>query len=205
MLQPLPLLRPRSRPVHFAIPLGLDGGLAFYGYVSNPHREVDIFGLSGTCPSAPRKSNSWNDFQRKTKGQFGSKAENLAEYKRLKSGTSPWPKDYVPKLETMKVGERVNMAMAEGQPVELPGAFATKDHIPDGQFVRDKLAVRTDWKTSVDNVQEYEVIKDVDVFRGPVGPQIDPVTGTYLPGGASQVEFRFPPPPPGVKYLDRTQ
>jgi hypothetical protein len=141
---------------------------------------------------AGRKSNSWNDFQKKTKGQFASRAENLAEYKRLKSGTSPWPKDYVPKLETMKVGERVNMAMGKTQPVYEPGGFATKDNIPDMQFVRDKLAVRTDWKTSVDNVQEYEVIKDVPVFNGPIGAQIDPTTGTYLLGGASQVEFRVP-------------
>ena len=173
-------------------PIGLDGGLALYSYVQNPHRQVDIFGLSATCPTAPRKSNSWNDFQQKTKGQFGSKAESLAEYKRLKAGTSPWPKDYVPKLETMKVGERVNMAMSEDQLATRPGGFATTDNIPNQQFVRDKLAVRTDWKTSIDNVQQYEVIKEVPIFRGPIGPQIDPVTGTYLPGGASQVEFRVP-------------
>jgi hypothetical protein len=177
--------------------------MAFYAYVPDPHKQVDVFGLSG-C-GVGRKSNSWNDFQKKTKGQFSSQTESLEEYRRLKAGTSPWPKDYVPKLERMKVGERVNMAMGEGQPVTLPGAFATKENIPDVQFVRDDLAVRSDWKPSVDYVQEYEVIKEVDVFRGPIGPQIDPKAGKYLPGGASQVEFRFPPPPPGVKYLDRTQ
>lgn len=103
-----------------------------------------------------------------------------------------WPKDYVPKLDTMKPGERVQMAMSPGQPANRPGGFATQDHIPDVQFVRDKLAVRSDWKPDVGHVQEYEVIKEVPVFKGPIGPQLDPGAGTYLPGGASQIEFRVP-------------
>ena len=88
----------------------------------------------------------------------------------------------------MKVGESVNMAMSEDQLVTRPGGFATTDNIPNKQFVRDKLAVRTDWKPSVDNVQQYKAIKEALIFRGP----IDPVAGTYLLGGVSQVEFRVP-------------
>ncbi|RZJ92542.1 MAG: RHS repeat-associated core domain-containing protein, partial [Hymenobacter sp.] len=170
-------------------PIGLEGGLEFYAYVPDPHKQVDLFGLSGTCPLAGRKSNAWNDFQAKTKGQFGSRAESLAEYRRLRAGTNPWPKDYVPTLEKAKIGERVHMAMGAGQPNTLPGAFATKDVIPDVAYVRDNLAVRSDFKKTVDYVQEYQVIKDIDVIRGPVGPQIDPAAGKYLPCGGGQVHF----------------
>ena len=49
-------------------PIGLDGGLAFYSYVPDPHQQVDIFGLSGTCPLAGAKRNPWNLFQQATKG-----------------------------------------------------------------------------------------------------------------------------------------
>ena len=50
----------------------------------------------------------------------------------------------------------MNMAMGKTQLIYEPQGFATKDNIPDVQFVRDKLSVRTDWKTSVDYVQGNE-------------------------------------------------
>lgn len=31
-------------------PIGLAGGPALYAYVADPYKQVDIFGLSGTCP-----------------------------------------------------------------------------------------------------------------------------------------------------------
>jgi RHS repeat-associated protein len=172
-------------------PIGLEGGLAPYAYVADPHKQVDIFGLSGTCPLAGAKRNPWNLFQRETKGQYGSMAERRAAYEHIKTG-SPWPQGYTPVMEDIKVGKRVNIAMAPKQLVEQPGAFATKSNIPDVEFVREKLAVKYAFKNEVGYVQEYEVIKSVPVLRGPIGPQLDPDLGRVLKGGADQIEFKFP-------------
>ena len=146
-------------------PIGLNGGLEFYAYVPDPLKQVDVYGLSGTCSLAGAKQNPWNLSQREKKGQYATMAERRSAYEHIKTG-SPWPQDYTPVMEDIKVGERVNIAMAPKQVIEQPGAFATKSDIPNVEFVRDKLAVKYAFENEVGYVQEYEVIKSVPVLRG---------------------------------------
>ena len=171
-------------------PVGLEGGLAAYAYVADPHQQVDVFGLSAGCgKTKPR--NPWNLYQRETKGQYVNRKERLAEYRHIRT-ESPWPRGYRPVLEDAKIGERVNIAMGPKQRVAQPGSFATKSAIPDVEYVRDKLAVKHAFKQEVGYVQEYEVIRTVPTLRGPIGPQLDTDLGRVLKGGPDQIEFKFP-------------
>lgn len=165
--------------------------MAAYAYVADPHKQVDVFGLSGTCPLVGAPRNPWNLFQRETRGQFATLAERQAAYKHIRTG-SPWPQGYTPVLQDAKVGERVNIAMGPKQVVERPGAFATKSAIPNAEFVREDLAVKYAFKSEISYVHEDEVIKTVPVLRGPIGPQLDTDLGHVLKGGADQIEFKFP-------------
>lgn len=167
-------------------PIGLLGGVNNYLYVPNPTGWVDPLGLS--C-----KENTWNQFQKANKGQYSNSTEASASYNKLKTGQSPWPENFVPPEATILPGQKVNMAMSPGQSSTRPGGFATFDDIPDVNYVRNDLAVKSDWKPSVDRVATYEVIKPLPVKIGPVGPQIDASASKYLPGGGAQVEMLVPP------------
>ena len=48
-------------------------------------------------------------------------------------------------------------------------------------------------KNSLERVEEYEVIKPLEVKSGKVGPQIEVDTGEFRPGGAHQVELLVSP------------
>ncbi len=152
-----------------------------YGYVGDSNSSVDYFGLAD-C-------NSWNAFQKHHKGQFKNPSDAALAYHKLKTGISPWPIGYTPKSEILKSGTRIRMAMVLGQPANRPGGWATTDNIPDVNMVRTKLAVTEEFKPQISSVQEYEIIKDLPVLSGPVGPQIDSVTGKYLEGGGTQFQM----------------
>ncbi|WP_052680690.1 hypothetical protein [Streptomyces sp. NRRL F-4428] len=80
------------------------------------------------------------------------------------------------------------MAISQGQ--TRPGGFGTFDDVPNQQYVRAQLAVRTDWKTDVSLLQRYPM-SDGDpilVQESIIGPQMDPKPG-HLPGGGTQIEI----------------
>ncbi|MCY7192691.1 hypothetical protein [Streptococcus gallolyticus] len=97
------------------------------------------------------------------------------------------------------------MALSPGQEDFEPGGFATElGTIKNVDYVRQKLAVKIDWKKEIDRVCVYRV-KDgasLPVQIGPVGPQIDLRLDQYLPGGASQKEFLLPREIDKMDYLD---
>ena len=86
-------------------PIRLLGGLRSYGYVADPSGALDPLGLA-SC------RNSWNAFQEDTTGDYASRSEAAAAYRRLVSGQSPWPEGYAPTSRTMLPGERFNMALS---------------------------------------------------------------------------------------------
>ncbi|MFK3985777.1 polymorphic toxin-type HINT domain-containing protein, partial [Micromonospora sp. NPDC050397] len=96
-------------------------------------------------------------------------------------------------------GEEFNMVLSHGQPVDRPGGFGTFDDVPDQDYARNQLAIRSDWKSDVSLVQRYR-IPDGDPIRiqeSVVGAQLDPGTGRVLVGGGSQLEI--------MNYSDRAR
>jgi hypothetical protein len=65
------------------------------------------------------------------------------------------------------------------------------DRITDVNYVRNNLAVTKEFKGVVSRAQTYEVIKPLPVRKGPVGPQIDRVTGQYRPGDATATQIEI--------------
>ncbi|NXY95119.1 RHS domain-containing protein [Streptomyces sp. BR123] len=148
-------------------PLGLAPAPNPVAYVTNPHVWVDPLGLSG-CPKKDQEQKA------------------LPPSKRG---------DTVPHLEGStivarfaKPGEEFNMVISRGQ--TDPGGFGTFDDVPNQQYVRDQMAVRTDWKPDVSLLQRYR-ISDGDpilVQESIIGPQMDEKLGR-LPGGGTQIEI----------------
>ncbi len=87
-------------------------------------------------------------------------------------------------------GEQFNMVLSAGQPSSRPGGFGTFENVPNQDFARNNLAIRTDWKPDVSVVQRYEIPggDPVRIQESIVGPQNDPILGR-LPGGATQIEI----------------
>ncbi|MBZ5709404.1 DUF6531 domain-containing protein [Nannocystis pusilla] len=173
-------------------PLGLDGGMRPYAYCGDPLTFADPLGLTAGGCNSRLQFYAWNMFQRATAGQFGSRAEAAAAYKRLYHGQSPWPEGYTPHAMVLPVGTQFHMAVSQGQESTRPGGFGTQDHIPNQAYVRQQLAVTEEWKQSIERVVTYEVTQPLPAKVGPVGPQVDHATGAYLPGGGSQIEMVVP-------------
>jgi hypothetical protein len=126
---------------------------------------------------------TWNEFQRLTKGQYRSRAEASAAYKRLKNEQSPWPDGFTPSATELPAGTRFEMALSPSQPSTRPGAFGTFSSIHDVNFVRNNLAVKYAWKPEIDRVVTYELTRPTFIKSGPIGPQIDLNLNRVLPGG----------------------
>ena len=117
--------------------------------------------------------------------------EVSSSYIKLIEGQSPWPENFVPQQKILKPGDTFQMALDSTQPVTSPGGFATFDNITNVDYVRNNLAVKSDWKVDCSKVVTYRVKQGVElpVLEGPVGPQIDINAGKYLPGGGSQIQM----------------
>lgn len=112
------------------------------------------------------------------------------------SSIDPWGDGA--KLESYsspKGGMIVNMALSSGQPSNKPGGWATLDHIPDVEYVRNQLAVTPQFKQEINKVQTYLVPEGVQVQGGGVGPQT--YNGKTYPGGGTQVQI--------LNYKDRAK
>jgi hypothetical protein len=124
--------------------------------------------------------------------RYHDAAETDAAWRTLLTRQSPWPEWHQPRVVTLRVGIRFQMALAPGQPVDRPGAFGTFERIPSRAFVRSALAVKVSWKPRIDRVVTYEVATPLEADIGMVGPQVDGQAHAYLPGGASQLEMKPP-------------
>jgi hypothetical protein len=125
--------------------------------------------------------------------RYGSDAEAETAYARLLDRQSPWPEWHQPNVVTLPVGTRFQMALSPGQGTDRPGGFGTFDRVPDVAYVRRALAVKSQWKSTIDRIVTYEVATPLPADTGTVGPQIDREASRYLPGGGSQLEMKVPP------------
>lgn len=157
-------------------PLGLTPSSNPVAYVANPLLWADPLGLSG-CPAAGKEQLALPKAEREPPNMYGTPiTSRLAQ-----------------------PGEEFNMVLSKGQPATSPGGFGTFEGVPNQQYVRDQLAIRTDWKDDVSMLQRYRFPDTGDPIRiqeSIIGPQTDPKLG-HLPGGVSQLEI--------LNYEDRAR
>ncbi|MFE0604931.1 RHS repeat domain-containing protein [Streptomyces sp. NPDC058892] len=113
-------------------PLGLAPSPNPVAYVINPLVWADPLGLS-PCPEKGEEQKALPPARREPPHLEGSPI--LARF--------------------AKPGEEFNMVISQGQ--TRPGGFGTFDGVPNQQYVRDQLAVRTDWKDDVSLLQRYRI------------------------------------------------
>ncbi|MFJ7208488.1 putative T7SS-secreted protein [Streptomyces sp. NPDC098789] len=157
-------------------PLGLTPSPNPVAYVTNPLVWADPLGLSG-CPAAGKEQLALPKAEREPPNMYGTPITS----------------------RLARPGEEFNMVLSKGQPATSPGGFGTFEGVPNQQFVRDQLAIRTDWKDDVSMLQRYRFPDTGDPIRiqeSIIGPQTDPTLG-HLPGGVSQLEI--------LNYEDRAR
>ncbi len=144
-------------------------------------------GCKGGTGIHSRPAKAW---WRENSWRYASEDEAALAYRRLADEASPWPDWYRPYETILAPGTRFQMAIGGGQTPDQPGSFGTFDRIESVADVREDLAVRSDWKPAVDRVVTYEVVRELPVRIGPIGPQVDPGLCALLPGRWSQFEAR---------------
>jgi hypothetical protein len=118
--------------------------------------------------------------------------ENAEEYINLIINMNPWTEGYSPKSNTLSVGTKISIAMSSEQADESPGGWATLDQINSIADIRNNLAVTSEFKSDINRINIYEVVKDLPVKEGPVGSQIDIIEDVYLSGGGTQEKLNVP-------------
>ena len=131
---------------------------------------------------------TWQDFKKNIPNG------TLDDYNKILYEQDPWPLNVKPSFKILKGGDTFEMAMAprSKQLDTWPGNFATDiNTISDRQYVRDRLAVKYNWKPDIDRVVQYRVKEgsEIPANVGPIGPQIDLEINRYLPGGPNQIEM----------------
>ena len=145
----------------------------------------------GSCAAgATLHSRAGKAWWRENSWRYANEDEAAAAYRRLAQQASPWPDWYRPYETVLPPGTRFQMAIGGAQTPDQPGSFGTFDRIASVADVREDLAVRSDWKPVVDRVVTYEVVRELPVLIGPIGPQIDPGLCALLPGRWSQFQAR---------------
>jgi hypothetical protein len=130
----------------------------------------------------------------------GNTSSNFSDFTRrealvreaLAANQSPWPLGYTPVIRSMDVGEQFNIVISTNQAKGLsgPGGWATFSPIPNQNFARETLAITEQFKQDVSFVQRFEVVQPFNAHAGPIGPQIDQVTGPSAGGRASAEMLR---------------
>ena len=131
---------------------------------------------------------TWQDFKKNIPNG------TIDDYNKILYEQDPWPLNVKPSFKILKGGDTFEMAMAprSKQLDTWPGNFATDiNTISDSQYVRDRLAVKYNWKPDIDRVVQYRVKEgsEIPANVGPIGPQIDLEINRYLPGGPNQIEM----------------
>lgn len=106
---------------------------------------------------------------------------------------SPWPDGFPPEASVLPMGTRFQMAVAKGQTqpdgTVRPGGWGTFQRVDTAQQARDDLAIRSDFKPTLDYVLTFEVIAPLPALIGPTGAQVEPGDCHLLPGGWIQLQM----------------
>lgn len=84
-------------------------------------------------------------------------------------------------VRPMVVGERFNMVIDSDQAQGLREPGGTFEDIPNKSFARNQLAITEELKSDISFNRSYAVANKFNSFEGPIGPQIDQMTGRLLP------------------------
>jgi hypothetical protein len=131
--------------------------------------------------------NTWNGFIK------ANPNATIDDYNLLLKDQSPWPMGQDGTESVLKAGDRFFMAVENNAPDNMIGGFGVKEKIPSTQFVRENLAVKSNWKNTCNVIREFEVNEGVSlsIFQGPVGPQIDLNIDKYLPGDMNVTQYNL--------------
>lgn len=149
---------------------------------ASPQPERPASASSGRSCAATLQSKPGKAWWSENRWRYSSDETAAAAYRALAEQASPWPDWYRPYETVLAPGTRFQMAIGGAQTEDQPGSFGTFDRIRSVSDVREDLAVRSDWKPRVDRVVTYEVVRELPVRIGPIGPQVDPGLCTLLPG-----------------------
>ncbi|MEE3471491.1 MAG: DUF6531 domain-containing protein [Butyrivibrio hungatei] len=138
---------------------------------------------------------TWRQFLEDPNNQamYGTLEEAKEGYIKVVDVESPWPDGYDPKKHIVKLkeGDTFNMVLDKNQKVTRPGGFGIKEDVPSVDFARKDMAIKDDWKKDCGKVAKFRVKKGVELYcpSGPIGPQVDTKTDTYLPGNTSLTQY----------------
>jgi hypothetical protein len=164
-------------------------GLALAGCADPQQARLGTASAAGACTAgATLQSPPGKTWWAENRWRYPGDDQAAAAYRRLAEEASPWPDWYRPYETSLPPGTRFQMAIGGGQTPDQPGSFGTFDRIGSVADVREDLAVRSDWKPAVDRVVIYEVVRELPVKIGPIGPQVDPGLCALLPGRWSQFQ-----------------
>ena len=108
-------------------------------------------------------------------------------------GQSAWPEGYdsAGNILPLKEGDTFYMVLDKKQPTEWPGGWALIDEVPNRAFVRNDMAVKSNWKNDCGKLVQYRIKPGVELNAeaGPIGPQIDLWTDTYLAGNMNLIQL----------------
>lgn len=162
--------------------------LALAGCAAPQQARVETAGGRACADGPTLQSRAGREWWEANRWRYATDAAAAEAYRTLAEEASPWPDWYRPYETTLKPGTRFQMAIGGAQTPDQPGSFGTFDRIASVEDVREDLAVRSDWKPEVDRVVTYEVVRELPVRIGPIGPQVDPKLCVLLPGRWSQFQ-----------------
>jgi len=97
----------------------------------------------------------------------------------------------VPSAYGVRSNDTFKMVLDNNQPLSKPGGFGILEDVPNIEFARNDMAIKSNWKMDCGKVATYKVKQGIklNVPSGPIGAQIDLKADKYLPGNNSVTQL----------------